>query len=224
MPTTSTDPQTDGEGTLCAPAQQLITDFPVFASADGGASTDPRFGSSGYLTGGLSPYPTSMTTDQSQGNWHISGTVKEYSGFNTYFDNCDRVDASKFSGVSFTVSGTVPSAMTFQVGTVDTTPTWTWMQTNGKTTAKQTDVGKCKPKSDTQNQYYAPGCSANTMTFTVTATPTKISVPWTALAGGSPVAKVSPAEITSMQWIFPWVDKQTPYQVDFTIDDISFIP
>jgi hypothetical protein len=222
-PTTSTVPQTDGEGTLCPPPLPLLTDF-TYTPTDAGALTAPRFGSSGHLTGGMSPYPTTLTSDLTQGNWHITGTVNTYAGFNLYFDNCDRVDASKFTGLSFTVSGTVPSAMTLSVGTVDNTAKWTWMANNGKTTAKDTDVGKCAPTQDTQNQYYAPGCTPGATTFAVTATATPVSATWATLTGGAPNATVNPAEITSVAWIFPWVDGQAPYQVDFTIDDISFLP
>jgi hypothetical protein len=114
--------------------------------------------------------------------------------------------------------------MSFSVGTAGNTASAAWMLANGKTTAKTTDVGRCTPTSETKNIYYTPGCTAAATTFTVTAAPTVQSIAWTSLTGGSPEASVNSKEITSVSWTFAWQDKGTPYDIDFTIDDIKFIP
>jgi hypothetical protein len=216
-----------GLGTLCPAPKQVISDFTYTPDTSTSTSTSaPRFGSAGTLQGGGSFYPESganaIKSDLTQGNWHLTGTVGDYTGFGLYFDLCDRVDASAFKGISFTVSGNVTS-ITFGVGTADDTPTGTWMLSpGGKTTAKASDAGKCTPTSGTQ--YYHPGCGDPTAQIPVTATATPQKVTWTSLTGGTPVSSPNPKEITSIYWYFPWTAGQTPYALDFTIDDLSFIP
>jgi hypothetical protein len=106
---------------------------------------------------------------------------------------------------------------------VDNTPTGTWMlTTGGKTTAKATDAGRCTPTSGTQ--YYHPGCTDNVTQVPVTATAATQTITWSTFTGGTPVASVNPKEITSIYWYFPWAEKGTPYPLDFTIDDLKFIP
>jgi hypothetical protein len=214
-----------GLGTLCPPPQDLISDFAYTPSDAGTSTTAPRFGSAGTLQGGGSFYPDSganaIKSDLTGGNWHFTGTVGDYSGFGLYFDLCDRVDASAFTGISFMVSGNVPS-ITFGVGTVDDTPTGAWMLSpGGKTTAKPTDSGRCTPTSG--SQYYHPGCADPMTQIPVTASPTLQKVTWAALTGGTPVASPNPKEITTIYWFFPWTGSgAAPYALDFTIDDLKF--
>jgi hypothetical protein len=225
-----------GLGTLCPPPQQVITNFTYTPSDAGTADTTAvRFGSSGTLQGGESFYPGAgstfpLTSDVTQSNWHITGTVGDYSGFALYFDSgstpCDRVDASQFKGISFTISGSVPhgSAITMGVGTVKDTPSGTWMlNPGGKTTAKATDVGSCTPTSG--NQYYHPGCGDPTTQIPITAAPVPQNVTWADLTGGTPVGSPDPSGITSIYWFFPWTGStDTSYAVDITIDNLAFIP
>jgi hypothetical protein len=222
---------TTGLGTLCPAAAQVITNF-AYTPSDAGSS-DLRFGGNGTLSGGGSFYPNSGTyalaQDLTQGSWHLSGTVGDYSGFGLYFDNCDRVDASKYKGISFTISGTAPGGITLTVGTAGDTAAGEWMLRNGKTTAKATDVGRCAPSqngkpTDTMNQYYTPGCTAPTKNIPVTTTPTPVTVLWADLTGGLPDPTVNPAELTGISWIFQWQEKGTPFAVDIVMDDLAFIP
>jgi hypothetical protein len=211
-----------GLGTLCPAPAQVLTDFAF--NADAGAA-DIRFGGGGTLSGGGSIYPaTAMKQDLTQGSWHISGTVGDYSGFGLYFDNCDRVDASKYKGISFTLSGAAPGGITMMVGTAGDTANATWMAANGKTTAKTTDVGRCTPSQNTSNQYYTPGCSSPAKQIVVPATASTISVLWSDFTGGTPEASVTPSEITSIAWNFQWSGSGTPYAVDIVMDDLAFIP
>jgi hypothetical protein len=228
---------TSGLGTLCSPPQQVITDFTYTPSDAGATATDSvRFGGAGTLQGGESVYPGSgsiypLISDVTQNNWHISGTIGDYSGFSLFFDStnvssprCDRVDASQFKGISFTISGSVPhgNAITFGVGTVKDTLSGTWMLgPGGSTTAKVTDVGSCTPTSG--NRYYHPGCGDPTAQIPVTTTPTVQNVTWADLIGGMPVVSPDPSGITSIYWFFPWTG-DTAYAVDLVIDNLQFIP
>jgi hypothetical protein len=223
---TGTSTSAGSDGTLCPTPSQVITDF-TYTPSDAGVSTsEVRFGSSGTLQGGESFYPSTLTSDVTQGTWHLSGTISDYSGFALYFDLCDHLDAKAFKGISFKISGSVPqgNAITMGVGTIADTPTGAWMLSpGGKTTAKATDAGRCTPTSGTQ--YYHPGCGDPTTQIPVTSSPVVQSVTWATLTGGTPVASPNPAEITSIYWFFPWTGTgATPYTFDLVIDDLQFIP
>ena len=225
---------TGDDGTLCpTPAAPLITDF-TYAAPEGGtaSTTEVHFGSGyGVLAGGEYVYPTSgtspLTSDVSQSNWHISGTVGDYSGFGLYFDECNRLDASKYHGISFKISGALgstngqPNNLTLSVGTLNDTLAPAWINTHG---GNSTDPGRCIPTSGT-SQYAEEGCSNPTETIVVTDTPTVVNILWSDLVGGSPEVNVAtPSEITHISWTLPWTSGGTPYPVDFVIDDLSFIP
>ena len=218
-------PIAGNDGTLCpAPTTPLITDF-TYAPPDGGTTNtnEVHFGSWGGLTGGEYVYPAAITSDVSQSNWHISGTVGDYSGFGLYFDNCNRLDVSMYKGLSFNISGSMGSnQLTLSVGTLNDTSAAGWINTHGGNT---TDPGRCVPTSGT-GQYSEEGCSSPTKTIAVTDTPTMVTVLWTDFTGGSPEANVAtPGDITHISWTLPWSGSGgTTYPVDIVIDDLSFIP
>ncbi len=181
---------TVAEGTLCPPpGQALITDF-TYTAPDGGSAnaTQVRFGSTMKLMGGEYVYPTSgsypLTSDVSQSNWHITGTVGDWSGFGLYFDGCNRVDASTYQGISFTISGSIgqTNQVALGVSTLNDSIAATWINTHG---GNSSGPGRCIPTSGT-GQYSEQGCSNPSKTIPVTATPTKVSVLWTDFTGGSP--------------------------------------
>jgi alpha-L-fucosidase len=218
------------DGTLCPlPATALITDF-TYTAPDGAATnaSEVHFGNYGGLTGGEYIYPTSgssypLTSDVTQSNWHIGGTAGDYSGLGLYFDNCSRLDASKYKGISFTISGSIGSTnqLTLGVSTLNDSIAPAWINTHGGTSSAP---GRCIPISGT-GQYTEQGCSSPTKTVDVTATPTVVSVLWSDFAGGSPETSVAtPSEITNISWTIPWTGGGTPYPVDIVIDDLSFIP
>jgi alpha-L-fucosidase len=222
-------PITGNDGTLCPlPATPLITDF-TFTPSDSGTTdtTKVPFGSSGSLSGGEYVYPTGtdsypLTSDVSASNWHISGNVGTYSGLGLYFDGCNVVDASKYQGISFKISGSMGgNQLTFGVSTLNDSIAAGWINTNG---GNSTAPGRCIPTSGT-GQYSEQGCSTPTKTIPVTSTPAVVNVLWSDLTGGSPEATVAtPAEITGIYWTLPWSYGGTPYPVDIVIDDLSFIP
>ena len=224
--TTGSSTSAGSDGTLCPTAQQTITDFTYAPSDAGTSTTEARFGSAGTLQGGESTYPTSLVSDVTKSTWHLSGTIGDYSGFALYFDSCDRIDASAFKGISFTISGSVPqgNAITMGVGTLNDTPTGAWMLSpGGKTTAKATDAGKCTPTSGTQ--YYHPGCGDPTAQISVTSATVTQNILWGSLTGGTPDPSPAASGITSIYWFFPWTGAGgTPYAVDLVIDDLKFIP
>jgi hypothetical protein len=208
-------------GKLCPlPTQALINDF---TAPDGGvtSATDPRF-TAGAMTGGGSSYGPTLTSDVTQGNWHFTGSVSDYSGFNIYFDNCDVIDASKYKGIAFTISGNVTQGITMGVGTVADKASAAWLISKADTQAKATDSGTCTPTGG-DNRYYTPGCQDPTLAIPVTTAPTPQKILWTDLAGGAPLASPDPKMLTSIYWIFQWSSTATAYDVDLVIDDIKFV-
>jgi hypothetical protein len=211
------------DGTLCPlPAQALITDF-----------SSSNFGSTGTLSGGLYVYPLGGTyglnSDLGEGTWHISGAIGTYSGFGLYLDNCNRIDASAYAGISFKISGRVEQegAVTLQVDTLNNAITAAWLNAHGGT-AKDTDPGRCEPPATAPNQWAQTACLQPQQVIPVTEVPTEQSILWSDFAGGSPDTSVNPSDIVAIHWFFPnppgaGTDSPTLYQVDITIDDLSFI-
>ena len=122
-------PATDG--TLCPlPATPLITDFTYTAGQD---PNSVNFGNSTTLQGSEFVYPTTgsypLTSDVSGSNWHITGTVGDYSGFGLITFNCSVIDASAYKGIQFKISGTVGDTdpMTLGATTLNDAITAEWI-------------------------------------------------------------------------------------------------
>ena len=219
---------TETDGVTCPlPAKALITDF-TYAPSDAGAATDfASFGDSTTLSGTEFVYPTgtgALTSDVTKNNWHISGTVGDYSGLGLVFFNCSRVNAAAYKGISFTISGSVPTGnmITMGVGTLNNSITAAWLNTHGET--GKTSPGRCSPVSGT-NQYDQPTCATATKVIPITATPTTQKIMWADFTGGKPESGVTPTDIISVSAYFPWAGAgSAPYAADIVIDDLSFIP
>jgi hypothetical protein len=219
-------------GVLCPlPMQPLITDFTYVA--DGGSATAVHFGDdSTTFSGNEFVYPSSgtdaVTSDVTGSSWHLTGTLDTYSGFGLSFDNCSKVDASAYKGISFTISGSVPMSnlITMDVGILDDTIAASWL--DSKDAGTVTDgPGACFPVSGT-NQYSQTTCADPIKTIPVTTTATTVSVLWTDFTGGKPKANVLPNEILTIAWFFPpptgaGTATAVAYPVDITIDNLSFI-
>jgi hypothetical protein len=243
------------DGTVCLPpaASGLITDFtyatpdaaaPSDAAADGGtvAVVDQiHFGDdTTALSGGEFYYPNASSTatpamyqlvsNVTGSNWHVTGSVGDYSGLGFYFDSCNKIDASAFKGISFNISGTVQgSAVTVEIDTLNDTLAASWINTHTGT-ADPAAAGRCLPGPTAVNQYAQSDCVEPTKVVTVPATPgAPINVLWGDFTTGKPEAAVTPSQILAIRFIFPNpVGVATPsvaaYPLDVTIDNIAFIP
>jgi hypothetical protein len=213
---------------VCLPlaTPPLITDFTTPPTDAGTVTAKATFGVYGTsFSGGTYIYPDSATglvSDVSANNWHITGTVGDYSGLGFYWNNCALLDASAYKGISMTISGTIPAGTLFMsVGTAEDTITTAWYQTYGTPPISPT-FGTCTPKSNSQ---YDGTCGAPYANITVTATPTTVTIPWALLTGGKPQPTVTPSKITGISFYFNWGGTgSVPYPVDVTIDDLSFMP
>jgi hypothetical protein len=214
-----------------APTQALIMDF-TYAPVEAGTTPADTATFGDFTTtfsGGTYIYPTSgsypLTSDVTASNWHIAGTVGDYSGLGLFIQNCGEVDASAYRGISFTVSGSVGTAntITFNVGTAADTIASAWLDAHDAGTGS-VGFGRCLPAS----AQYDGSCANPSKTVPVTSTPTTIQLLWADLIGGKPQASVTPSEITFISWNFPppagvGTANVTTYAVDVTIDDVKFL-
>ena len=152
----------------------------TFSSADGGI---PIMG--GLVTwGGAFNRPT-YTIDG--GNLNIMETASQsdapqYVGTTLYFFQC--TDATAFSGVEFTISGSVSAACQLVFAANDI--------------AHDDKMSDSKGTCDAGSSCYAP----NTFVpMAVTSTPTKVQIPW--IAGSSvPSVPLNTAQLVGIQWQF----------------------
>jgi len=230
-------------GVACLPPATggLITDFTYVAGDAAVPVTDQvHFGDdSTSLSGGEFVYPNTAATPTpmypltslvTANNWHITGTVGDYSGFGFFFDSCNRVDATGFKGISFTISGTVMGgSVTLEVDTLTDTIKPAWLSAHGGTAAA-TDPGACDPGGTaTTTQYSQSVCTEPTKAITVGSTPTPVMVLWSDFTTGKPNASPVPADIVGIRWVLPTpagagTATPTTYPLDITVDNIAFIP
>jgi hypothetical protein len=225
------------------PPSGLISDFTVSADAgvpDGGL-TQARFGDdSTTLSGGESTYantPGTIASNVAGGDWHITGNVANYAGFSLYFDDilvnnmpCNMVDASAFTGISFTIWGsTAGNPITMAMGIVDDTPTPSWFMSVGATLSTMpTPAGSCIPNANGM-QYYHPGCADPTApaisipaSADSAANAKPVSFKWADFVNGACKPNVIPNQIVSVAWQFAWATGMAPYAVDIHIDNLTF--
>jgi len=204
-----------GSGFACAgvkPTGALITDFGdlVAATSPAGQYT---FGGMEGLKGGTFSYQagalTYTTTDKAL---EVKGNIANYDGFGIYFNSC--TDASAYTGVSFTVKGSVGTTgkMNFS------------FQTNADQGIDTVNMHGTCPTADLSNDYN--DCHFAQYQFPVTATATTVTIHFndTQSVPGLPVAAVDGKDLLGLQWSFAWAGMtDTAYDADVTIDDVMFI-
>jgi hypothetical protein len=233
-----------GDGVACPKA--LVASLLSFPTIDAGVVSETfgdfsatSFSGSIFVFPGVAQTPVPMypvTSDTSGGNWHMSGMIGDYSGFGLVFNNCFKVDASMFTGISFTISGSVAvvgtGANTISMSIAQAADAVSSVWVNGhKADPATADVpanaGCCTPTGATPGQYDGT-CAGPGFTVPITATPTPIVVHWTDLTAGKPVAALDPAQIEGITWAFPappgaGTATAVPYAADIIIDDIAFV-
>lgn len=192
------------------PPSTAITDF-----TDLMPETAPLWGAPaamGAFYGGLFSYGAAgaiPVNDVSEGNLHVTGTVKDYSGSGLYVAYC--TDASKYDGVRFKISGdTGGNKVTFL------------LQTNKNLYPDPMAMkGECQAAPEKK----FIDCIHPGFAITVTADEQVVELTWDKLKGGLPAsaATTDGSDIVGLQWAFPWGASMAPYDVDLTIDDVEFI-
>jgi hypothetical protein len=195
--------------TTTAPASGLIADFSLAdgGNSDGGVTSAPiEIGGGIYLYGG----PAAPQSAFSNGSLHITergaaGTTEQFAGLVLYFNDC--VDASAFSGISFSISGSFSGCT---------------MQYAANFSEDEFNDGMSDPKGTCtlgESSCYPPSAAITT----VTATPQTMMFTWGAVGGGMPDSTVDPAKITGVEWEFTIAAAPTgTCTADLTIGDVQF--
>lgn len=216
-------PPSGGSGVESCPAlaRESISDF-TFTT--GSSASDVRFGAQASFPGGTFFYPrmAGLSSDVTNDDWNLSGTVSGAAGFGLYMSTCLLLDASAFTGISFSVWGELEdrSNLVFVVETADQQVSHEWLNDH-KANPTDLDVpanaGRCIPVA----QRFDGSCRGARVAVPVTSTPTEVTISWRELRGGSPEDLVDPSEISQLVWEFPGLTDDA-YLVDIHIDDLRF--
>jgi hypothetical protein len=185
------------------------------APCDGVIAKDFSTPDAGEIQYGVTTWPgpfikPTYTTDD--GTLHIMADFPQtagpqYIGTTLYFLSC--LDASAFTGVEFTISGSITSACQLVFGANDV--------------LHDDHASDSKGSCDAGSKCYAPNMAVK---MAVTSTPTAIQVPW--ITGSSvPDAPLDPSQLVGVQWQFtigPAADGGTPENctADLHISDVKF--
>jgi len=213
-----------GSGTTSPPAAALITDFSdaVTAGADAGTPGKITFGSSSTVQGGIAtfqnPASTAGTTMVTGGNLVYTATVSAagtasadmypYSGFVVYINGPACVDASAYTGVSFTISGNIGTCgLVFSFND-----------------AEHGAAGTADARFTGASGAYAPQLNIASMVSTTSAT---IMVPFndSSFANGSPAfsGMADSMNLTGVQWQFTQSNTSTATCTGtITVGDVTF--
>jgi hypothetical protein len=184
------------------PSQALITNFSEATSGTGGTgNTPPSFGTGPASGGGFIYGVPAPVVSVAGGAAHVTLTASSsasvnYVGFGLAFNSC--VNASAYSGVRFTLTGTV----------------------TGCTMQFMTTYTEVLPTSDPKGMCSGPTCYPSQTDVTPQAAPR--SVAWNAYTRpGVPVATVDAGRLANVVWQFT-IPASTACSADVTIDDVQF--
>lgn len=216
-------------------AQATIMDW---ESVTAGATTS-SFGDymDGTYGGGTFEYPSATTCDQTMHlcptfdgkNWHIRGTVHDYSGFGIYFNKGVVWDVSMFTGISFDISGTFTAGSAGAAPAAEVTFSVTDLRhevDSGHTSDGRATCGTCVPSAGNE---YDGSCVAPSKVITLTSTPTPTTLHWNDLSGGRRPPNFSgespdPMQVSHIAWSLPWTGAgAAPYTVDIVIDNLKYL-
>jgi len=216
-------------------ADMTILDFNAVTAG----ATQAIFG--GYMEGvqyggGTYIYPNAMTAADLMGltntfdgmSWHITGLVKDYSGFGLYLTS--KTDASMFGGLSFDIKGTFTAVGTgtapAATATMSISDSAHEVDTTHTSDARMT-CGTCMPANGSE---YDGTCAQANKAIPLTAMSVTQTVRWNDLTMGKRPPSFSgespnPMLLTALAaWALPWGGTgSAQYMVDITVDNIKFI-
>ncbi len=202
---TSTTTTSSGSTTVGCAMSDAPTGATILGSTDDGGLS---------INGGLTNYggaaaPT-VTTD-STGTLTIAesgtaGTAPQYVGGVVYMSGnatgTDCVNASTYTGVEFTVSGTTSTNCTISFSIND---------------SEHTAVSATDPKASG-----AAGSYSGSVPVTPTSTPTQQKVTFASIVGGMPATALDPTKLEAIQWQFTIPPGTGTCDSTLTITGISF--
>ena len=225
-PTAADSTIMDWEGVTAGATTSAFADY--MAGTYGGGT----FEYPGPASGGTCDPATHLCPNFDGKNWHITGTVHDYSGFGIYFNMGVVWDVSMFTGISFDVSGTftvVPGVDAGSAPAAQLTLNVTDRPhevDSGHTADARLTCGTCSPSNGNE---YDGTCVAPIKVITLTSTPTPTMLHWADISGGRrPPNYTSESpnsmQITHISWVLPWNGPgSTPYTVDIVIDNLKYL-
>jgi hypothetical protein len=165
-------------------------------------------------------------------NWHITGTVHDYSGFGIYFTEGSVWDVSMFTGLSFDISGTFTMAANIDAGGAPAAQVTLNVidlpheVDSAHTADHRSTCGTCVPMSGNE---YDGSCVAPTKVITLTSTATPTMLHWLDISDGMRPPHYTgespdPAKISHITWVLPWNGSaSTPSAVDVVIDNLKYL-
>jgi len=223
----------------CTVATPLATDVTImdFNSPTAGA-TQVSFGNymPGTWGGGTYIYPNAATATDLMGlsntfdgmAWHITGLVKDYSGFGIYLTA--KSDVSMFGGLQFDIKGTFTPAGDAAAAPA-ATATMTIVDSAHEVDSAHTADGRmtCGTCAPTATEYDGT-CAQASKSIPLTATSVTQTIHWNDLTGGKRPPSFTgespnPALLTALAaWALPWSGTgSAQYTVDITVDNVKFI-
>lgn len=183
-------------GFACAntmPTAALITDFSNLMPS---TTSTGNYTFMGGVLGGTYTYPANALTIDTVTNTvlNIKGNVHDYDGFGLYFNTCYNAKTPGYTGISFSIKGN--AGPTGKIGFR--------IQTNANTASNDpvnaaAMKGTCVAMSPS-NTY--PDCHAGEKQIAVTSTATVVTVNFSDIMGGVPVASVDGSDIVGIEWAF----------------------
>jgi hypothetical protein len=181
------------------PSAEILT-----SGNDGGLSLDGGFTTYG---GTAAPTETTDSTGTLTLTENAAATAApQYVGGVIYISGnstgTDCVNASTYTGVEFTVSGTVSAACTISFSIND---------------SEHTAVSATDPKASG-----AAGSYSGAVPVVPTATATQQKVPFTSITGGMPATALDPTKLEAIQWQYTIPAGSGTCTSTLTITDVSF--
>jgi hypothetical protein len=214
----------DFETTNDDASQAIFGDFESVLSGGTFVYPDAASADSAEALVSLAEPAPGLSSDVSDGDWHISGVVAGPAGFGVFFD-CEQLDASRFVGLAFRLQGALPEpgTLTFIVDSAANEVSRSWLLGTGSASPGPS-FGRCTPLETA----FDGSCLGARITLPVEREGDELLVRFADLAGGSPEPQLNPAEITSIHWALPLPSTgpggaSVPYAVDLRLDDIRFV-
>jgi hypothetical protein len=212
----------NGQGsTVCpkvTPPSTTITASGTSSAAVLGFGSDSYHWESYTYAGAGQATPTATLTPDGNGitfaGAFVAPITETWQGVGLWFDGASCIDASAYTGVKFDFSGDVGACSLAFGANFSGDQSTTDDPMRGNCPGSDS---VCYPPMSTLNTVVAAGAAGAGDTGSTT-----ISVPFTALGGGSPNAKLDPSTLVTVQWQLNAPNSGAGCSAAFTVENVAF--